>query len=100
MKHRWPLRTNRFGEILPPSWLRHITPWWLLDRIWRRYHICWAGIVMWKLGYEHSWSLDRSCFHPYDYCGWYDTCDSEERRDGLAIAGEVPLITVSEKKST
>ncbi len=58
----------------PPNWLRHITPWWLLQYIDRNYETCWAGMVMWKLGYEFedSWKIVETCFESgNDYCGKY-----------------------------
>ena len=93
-KRRWPFGTSRvWNEIEPWAWLRHITPWWLLYWLFGRYHICWSGMAMWKLGYDWSWSLNKGCFHPFDYCGWYDhTATAEERTEGLRIAGELPVL--------
>ena len=42
-------------------WLRVMTPWWFLRWIDRHFGVCWAGIVMWKLGYPWDWRDDGSC---------------------------------------
>ena len=90
MKRAWFLEPflDRFGGLMVPLWLRRITPWWLLRRLNDRYHICWANIVSWKLGYGDSWELGRGCFHPYDYCGKYDQCSAADRMEGLRVVGE------------
>lgn len=63
----------------PPSWMRHITPWRVLNFIDRHSHTCWAGMVMWKLGYGWSWWPCMTCFMGPkdwgDYCGKYNGPD-------------------------
>jgi hypothetical protein len=96
-KRRWPFGTSRFwGEIEPWSWLRHLTPWWFLRWLFSRYHLCWAGMVTWKLGHETSWSVSRSCIYPFDFCGFYDGASAEERAEALRIAGEGPVLIFTE----
>jgi len=97
-KRRCPFVTSRSWDVVERwSWLRHITPWFVLEWIFRRYHLCWAGMVMWKLGYDWSWSLNRGCFYPFDYCGWYDEATPEERAEGLRIAEESPALVTFER---
>ena len=62
----------------PPSWLRHITPWWELNFIDNHFHVCWANLVMWKMGYPREnwlWDNFRTCKAPDQpgpcYCGKY-----------------------------
>ena len=101
MKRRWPLNSrSRWGQIEPWSWLRHITPWPVLNFLFDRYHLCWAGMVMWKLGYDWAWDVSPSCLHPHDYCGFYDNVATQAERDeGLRIANEdtSPMITFKEE---
>lgn len=98
MKTRCPLPTNSWGEIEPWPWLRFITPWWALHWLCNRYHLCWSGMVMWKMGYGWSWSLSRSCLFPFDYCGYYDDASDQEREEALRIIGESPEIVFNETK--
>ena len=89
MKRRWPFGVSRrWGEIEPWSWLRHITPWFVLDFLCDRYHICRAGVVMWKMGHGWAWDVRPSCLTPHDYCGFYDYASAEERVEGWRIANE------------
>lgn len=85
IKRQWP-----FGDWVPPLFLRHVVSWRMMGWIFDRYHLCWAHMVSWKLGSDQfSLQVDRSCFVPYDYCGWYDNCASrQERADGQRIANE------------
>lgn len=95
-KVRSPLPLSRWGEVEPPSWLRHFIPWSVLDWMFNRWHLCWSGMVMWKLGYEWSWSIDRSCVLQ-DYCGWYATkATPQEKAEAMRIIGETPLIHFAE----
>lgn len=63
----WPERYT------PPSWMRHFTPWWLLHWLDERMETCWAGIAMWKMGYDWDWWPTNTCFDAtdgrWDYCG-------------------------------
>ena len=56
----------------PPLWTRHFIPYLVLLWISERYATCWAGMVMWKQGYDWGWWPVRSCFDPQDYCGKFD----------------------------
>ena len=56
----------------PPSRARFIVPWRLLEWINEHSDVCWAGMVMWKLGYDWSWWPTRTCFLDGDYCGKFD----------------------------
>ena len=45
-------------------------------------------MVSWKVNGDGNWSVVGSCFHPFDYCGYYDQCSQENRQLGIRIAGE------------
>ena len=59
-------------DRVPPLWLRHFMPLWLLHWYCRRFGYCWAQAVMWSLGgSDSSWRAwgciedvrrTRSCF--------------------------------------
>ena len=55
--------------------LGRVTPWWLLEKIDRLFiKLCWAELVMWKLGYEVETFSRAECSSPNgrdycDYCG-------------------------------
>lgn len=53
----------------PSSWMRHVISWRVLGWLDRRLDTCWAGMVMWKEGYDWSWWPTDSCSDPHDYCG-------------------------------
>ena len=99
MKRQWPFPLNRWGDIEPWPWLRHITPWPVLNLLFDRYHLCWAGMVMWKQGSDFGWRVRPDCIYPHDYCGHYDHAGAEERAEGLRIANENsgPMITFKEE---
>lgn len=98
IKKPWPFGYNEWGEIAPWPWLRHLTPWWLLTWINDRYHLCWANMATWKLGYDSGdWALSRGCFSPYDYCGYYDQCSDENRRAGMRCLAYAPEVLLSTK---
>ena len=102
MRRPWPfgsLFRNEWAEICPPLWLRHIVSWRFLGWLSSRYHICWAGMVSWKMGSESDWSLSKGCFHPYDYCGYYDQCSAEERAAGIRCWTDQPEIYLSLKET-
>ena len=67
----------------PPLWMRHITPWWVLKWIDNRFLVCWAGVAMWKLGYDGwSWFPTRACFTSYpdswDYCNKFNMIEPDQ----------------------
>ena len=61
----------------PPAWMRHFVSWRLLFWLDKRLPTCWAGMTMWKLGYDGwEWWPDRTCWdgpkgREFDYCGKY-----------------------------
>jgi len=81
MPRAFPWPRNRWGELEPPHWLRHLVPWWLLSWISDRYLVCWSGMVSWKIFGDGAWNLQRGCFWPYDYCGKYDGLGRNESSD-------------------
>jgi hypothetical protein len=83
--HRFPWPRNRWGEIEPPAWLRHVTPWWLLELIDRHFLPCWLGMAEWKLFGARGWDIGRGCFFPYDYCGKYDQCSRRNRERAMQV---------------
>ena len=77
---RYPIMRTLPDRWTPPSWMRHISPWWVLLWLDRHLNTCWAGIAMWKLGYEWSW-WPNGCWdgrpgQEYDYCGKWKTEDA------------------------
>lgn len=53
-----------------PTFLRHVTPWWLLALIDSHSGTCWYALCMWKIyGAELSCRPCAECFQPNDYCG-------------------------------
>ena len=56
----------------PPLWVRHFTPWWVLNFINAHLPTCWTGMVMWKQGYDWEWWPNSGCFDPHDYCRKFD----------------------------
>ena len=62
---------NKMGiQRTPPSWLRFVVPWSLLQWISNRSdRVCWANMVMWKMCGHDDWYRSPLCFRPYDYCG-------------------------------
>lgn len=75
------LARNRYT---PPSWVRHLISWRLLGFIDKHLATCWAGMVMWKYGYEGEWWPTGTCLSPDDYCGKFDAAlaGAEKGRDG------------------
>lgn len=95
-KRRFWYPRNWLGEIVPASWLRYAVTWRALNWIHARYHVCWASMVSWKLGYDESdWRVKpRSCWEPYDYCGYYDDpAKAAERAEALAMDEPEVLLT-------
>lgn len=88
-KKRWPFGT-------PPTWLRHIAPWWLLYWLNDYYDdLCWAGVVTWKV-YGGGWTVvSSSCFAhtqgPVDYCGKWPSEKAREFGDSRPIPVESAL---------
>ncbi len=75
---RWP-----FGNL--PHWLRHFTPWWLLDYINTHYDVCWTKVVLWKM-YDGDWGrVEKMCFchseGALDYCGKFGIEKARELGD-------------------
>ena len=68
---RFPWPRSRWGEIEIPGWLRHVTPWWFLLWLDKRYdNLCWPGIVHWKCGMGWpDWGHSRHCAEAGGYCG-------------------------------
>ena len=96
---RWLPHDSVLGDIIVPDWLRPFISWWMLRWLFDRYHLCWSGMVTWKMHGESSWSVRRWCLFPYDYCGYYDDeASDEERREAIALACDNSVIfTVSER---
>ena len=68
-------RKWRWGS--PPACLRRFVSWRLLHWLDGRYDLCWAELVMWKMGYGGSWeTVSMSCMsgHPdgWDYCNKWE----------------------------
>lgn len=55
-----------FSRRTPYSITRFIVPWKLLRWIDENSDLCWAGIVMWKMGYGWKWKVVASCFNAID----------------------------------
>jgi hypothetical protein len=56
----------------PPTWLRHVTPWWLLRLINDHFGVCWSNVVGWKVygsWYCNGWNPGPECLGENDYCG-------------------------------
>ena len=54
-------------EGYPPTWLRHVVSWRLLEWIDGRYpSVCWADLVQWKIdGAPIGWVRGSSCQTDY-----------------------------------
>lgn len=63
-----------YGERwTPPSFLRHVASYRMLEFINKRTNTCWTGMVMWKMGYGWSWWPNDNCMSfDGDYCGKWD----------------------------
>jgi len=89
-------------KYTPPTFLRHITPWWLLGWIDRRWDTCWAGMVMWKQGYDWDWWPTNTCFDatdgPWDYCNKFDA--DRKRKVALAQAAAPAPGEYADERST
>ena len=77
---RWVIEWAPFS----PGWLRRWVPWWLLIRLTRRWRLCWAQVVTWRMySDEVHLSISPYCWsgrpgEEYDYCGRYETLEAFE----------------------
>jgi hypothetical protein len=84
------------NRYTPPMWLRHVTPWWLLRLIERRFNACGVGVAQWKYGHQErgyeTWWPTWSCMggppHAWDYCGRYKNAAEFEAATGIELPKE------------